>query len=42
MMVKAPPHSGHCSIYDLEYPFDQPAPAQAPRRHGRGHLGVVG
>ena len=27
---------------DLEYPFDQPAPAQAHRRHGRGRLGVVG
>ena len=27
---------------DLEYPLEQPGPAQAHRRHGRGRLGVVG
>ncbi len=27
---------------DLEYPLEQPGPAQASPRHGRGRLGVVG
>jgi len=26
---------------DIEYPFEQPGPAQAGRRRGRGRLGVV-
>ena len=27
---------------DLEYPLEQPGPAEAHRRRGRGRLGVVG
>ena len=27
---------------DIEYPFEQPGPAQAGKRRSRGRLGVVG
>ncbi len=42
MIVKAPPHCGHCDVdIDIEYPFEQPGPADASEGGGMGCLTLL-